>query len=74
MIRLVVIIFALLFAPTIFHAEENKKTLADIRQDLNILYVEVLKLRRELSTTQTSSMISITRPLYLKDLMVWNRS
>ena len=57
MIRLVVIILTLLSVPTIFYAEENKKTLADIRQDLNILYVEVLKLRRELSTTQTSAMI-----------------
>ena len=58
MIRLVVLIFILLSAPTIFYAEEDKKTLADIRQDLNILYVEVLRLRRELSTTQTSSMTS----------------
>ena len=58
MIRLVAFIFLLLSAPTTFYAQENKKTLADIRQDLNILYVEVLKLRRELSTTQTSSMTS----------------
>ena len=58
MIRLVVIIFLLLFAPTKFYAEGNKETLADIRQDLNILYVEVLKLRRELSTTRTSSITS----------------
>jgi tol-pal system protein YbgF len=58
MIRLVAFIFVLLSAPTIFYAQENKKTLADIRQDLNILYVEVLKLRRELSTTQTSSLTS----------------
>ena len=58
MIRSVVLIFTLISAPTIFYAEENKKTLADIRQDLNILYVEVLRLRRELSTTQTSSITS----------------
>ena len=58
MIRLVAIIFVLLSAPTIFYAEANKKTLADIRQDLNILYVEVLKLRRELSTTQFTSITS----------------
>ena len=58
MIRLVAFIFLLLSAPTTFYAQENKQTLADIRQDLNILYVEVLKLRRELSTTQTSSMTS----------------
>ena len=56
MIRLVAIIFLLLTAPTIFYAEGNNETLADIRQDLNILYVEVLKLRRELSTTQSASM------------------
>ena len=56
MIRLVVTFFLLLSAPTIFHAEGNNETLADIRQDLNILYVEVLKLRRELSTTQSASM------------------
>ena len=56
MIRLVAIIFLLLSAPTIFYAEGSKETLADIRQDLNILYVEVLKLRRELSTTQSASM------------------
>ena len=47
MIRLVVIIFLLLSTPTIFYAEGTKETLADIRQDLIILYVEVLKLRRE---------------------------
>ena len=58
MIRLVAFIFLLLSAPTTFYAQENKQTLADIRQELNILYVEVLKLRRELSTTQTSSMTS----------------
>ena len=55
MIRLVAIIFLLLSAPTILYAEGTKETLADIRQDLNILYVEVLKLRRELSTTQFAS-------------------
>ena len=46
MIRLVALICALLFAPTIIYAQDNNKTLADVRQDLNILYVEVLKLRR----------------------------
>ena len=58
MIRLVVLIFTLISAPTIFYAEADKKSLADIRQDLNILYFEVLRLRRELSTTQTSSITS----------------
>ena len=55
MIKLVIAIFASLSIPTVCFAQENNGTLADIRQDLNILYVEVLKLRRELSTTQTSS-------------------
>ena len=55
MIKLVIAIFVSLSIPTVCFAQENKGTLADIRQDLNILYVEVLKLRRELSTTQTSS-------------------
>lgn len=32
------------------HAQD-RQTLADIRQDLNILYVEIQKLKRELSTT-----------------------
>ena len=68
MIRLVAFIFALLSSPTIFYAQENKKTLADIRQDLNILYVEVLKLRRELSTTQTSSITSSNEASVLERL------
>ena len=68
MIRLVALICVLLFTPTIFFAEENSKTLADVRQDLNILYVEVLKLRRELSTTQTSSMISSNEASVLERL------
>ena len=68
MIRLVALICALLFAPTIIYAQDNNKTLADVRQDLNILYVEVLKLRRELSTTQTSSMISSNEASVLERL------
>ena len=68
MIRLVALICALLCAPTIIYAQDNNKTLADVRQDLNILYVEVLKLRRELSTTQTSSMISSNEASVLERL------
>jgi tol-pal system protein YbgF len=34
---------------------QDDQTLADIRQELNILYVEVQKLRRELSTTGTAT-------------------
>ena len=68
MIRLVALICALLCAPTIIYAQDNNKTLADVRQDLNILYVEVLKLMRELSTTQTSSMISSNEASVLERL------
>ena len=68
MMRLVTLIFVFFSAPTIFYAQENDKTLADIRQDLNILYVEVLKLRRELSTTQTSSIISSNEASVLERL------
>jgi len=34
-------------------AAQNEQTLADIRQELTVLYVEVQKLKRELSTTGT---------------------
>ena len=34
-------------------AQDRKQTLADIRQELTVLYVEVQKLKRELSTTGT---------------------
>ena len=34
------------------HSEEREETLADIRQDLSYLYVEIQRLKRELSTTQ----------------------
>ncbi|NDH72449.1 MAG: tol-pal system protein, partial [Rhodobacteraceae bacterium] len=36
-------------------AQERAQTLADIRQDLNILYVEIQRLKGELSTTQGPS-------------------
>lgn len=36
--------------PAVF-AQQNDQTLADIRQELTVLYVEVQKLKRELSTT-----------------------
>ena len=49
------LIIGLLVAPIFVFAQDNTNTLADLRQDLNVLYVEVLKLRRELSTTQSSS-------------------
>lgn len=44
------LIIALLFA-TPLAAQDREQTLADIRQELTVLYVEMQKLRRELSTT-----------------------
>jgi tol-pal system protein YbgF len=37
--------------PIMGQAQSREETLADIRQDLNVLYVEIQKLKRELSTT-----------------------
>ena len=36
-------------------AQDRAQTLADVRQDLTVLYVEIQKLKRELSTTGTPS-------------------
>ena len=44
------LIIALLFATPVV-AQDRAQTLADIRQELTVLYVEMQKLRRELSTT-----------------------
>ena len=44
------VIAALLFATPVA-AQDRTQTLADIRQELTVLYVEMQKLRRELSTT-----------------------
>ncbi len=46
------LIAAVLFATPVA-AQDRAQTLADIRQELTILYVEMQKLRRELSTTGT---------------------
>jgi tol-pal system protein YbgF len=40
-----------LAAPQAALAQDRERTLADIRQELSVLYVEVQKLKRELSTT-----------------------
>ena len=45
-----VLIAALLFAAPV-SAQNNAETLADIRQELTVLYVELQKLKRGLSTT-----------------------
>ena len=39
-------------------AQERDETLADIRQELNVLYVEIQKLKRELSTTGAAATVS----------------
>ena len=38
-------------APGMSHAQDRAQTLADIRQEMTVLYVELQKLKRELSTT-----------------------
>ena len=47
--RALVFVFCLLALPVA--AQDRDQTLADIRQDLTVLFVEVQKLKRELSTT-----------------------
>lgn len=47
-------IFGLLLCPVAALAQDNQ-TLADVRQELNVLFVEVQKLKRELSTTGGAS-------------------
>jgi len=42
------------------HAQGKTETLADIRQELSVLYVEVQKLRRELSTTGASGQLNVS--------------
>ncbi|MFX0542790.1 tetratricopeptide repeat protein [Roseovarius sp. S4756] len=57
-------IFALIAVATLAlpvlpaHAQDKSATLADIRQELTVLYVEVQKLRRELSTTGSAGQLS----------------
>ena len=47
-------VLGLMITPAVLHAQDDQ-TLADIRQELTILYTEVQKLRRELSTTGGAS-------------------
>ncbi|MBO9478020.1 tetratricopeptide repeat protein [Shimia sp. R11_0] len=42
---------ALVMAPIMGQAQTREETLADVRQQLSVLYVEIQKLKRELSTT-----------------------
>ena len=47
--RVVLIVLSLLATPVV--AQDRTQTLADIRQELTVLYVEMQRLKRELSTT-----------------------
>ena len=47
------VVFSLATVPSVGRPQDNTQTLADIRQELNVLFVEVQKLKRELSTTGT---------------------
>lgn len=53
--RYVLTLCLLLVLPVAAQAQDREQTLADIRQDLNVLYVEIQRLKRELSTTGGSS-------------------
>tara|TARA_B100001093_G_scaffold509352_1_gene573210 strand:- start:761 stop:1576 length:816 start_codon:yes stop_codon:yes gene_type:complete len=52
--RLIFVVLLGLF-PYSGTAQDQKQTLADIRQDLSYLFVEIMRLKRELSTTQSPS-------------------
>lgn len=45
------LILAVILPPALAGAQTREETLADIRQEMSVLYVEVQKLKRELSTT-----------------------
>lgn len=51
MLRSLTLVLALTCAPVTLTAQAQDETLADIRQQLSILYVDINQLKRELSTT-----------------------
>ena len=51
-------VLGLAFGPVAVQAQDAQ-TLADVRQELTVLNVEVQKLRRELSTTGGASLLSL---------------
>lgn len=53
MLRIVSLALLLIAGPSL--AQDRTQTLADIRQELTVLYVEIQKLKRELSTTGAPS-------------------
>ncbi len=50
----IILIAVLLFTTPVF-AQDRAQTLADVRQELTVLYVEMQRLKRELSTTGAAS-------------------
>lgn len=56
---LVCLSLAALLLPAAGSAQTQKETLADIRQELSILHVEIQKLKRELSTTGSAGTIMV---------------
>ncbi len=58
MIRWIMLACSLvLYSPV--HSQEREETLADVRQDLSYLYVEIQRLKRELSTTEAPAGILV---------------
>ena len=57
-VRSVVICMALALAGAV-SAQDRAETLADIRQELSVLYVEIQKLKRELSTTGATGEVTV---------------
>ncbi len=59
--RVYFIILAMIagFIPAILQAQSRAETLADIRQEMSVLYVEIQKLKRELSTTGASGGLQV---------------
>ena len=50
-----ILLWAYLLCSGAVFAQDKDQSLADIRQDLGVLYIEIQKLKRELSTTQLPS-------------------
>ncbi len=51
-----VVLWAFLLCSGAVFAQEKDQSLADIRQDLGVLYIEIQKLKRELSTAIRASL------------------
>jgi len=53
--RVLAMVLMTLIGPSMALAQDRAQSLADIRQDLNVLYVEIQRLKQELSTTGSPS-------------------